>query len=75
MKLKFHASPDHGNTALYMIMRLTYGVGDPIETRKYNKNIGTFYRVPGTSINHWMAPGLILTEIYNIKHGSPPQFS
>ena len=40
----------------YMIMRPIYGVEDSIEAVKYNKNTGTFYRVPGTSITHWMVP-------------------
>ena len=38
---------------------------------KYNKNINAIYRVLEKSISHWMVPQL--TEIFNVKHGFPPQ--
>ena len=39
---------------------------------KYNKNIIAYYRVLGTSTNRWEVSWWLLTEIFNMKHGSSP---
>ena len=39
---------------------------------KYNKNIIAYYRVLGTSTNCWVVSWWLLTEIFNVKHGSSP---